>query len=348
MTSGKDQNGSEGCGLAPMTVSASNPMIGERLLTRVPPVAPDASNHAVFRLFEQDDSLLSVAVVADGRPIGLINRYAMVDAFARPYRHELFGQKPCTLFMDPEPLMVEYSTTLHDLSRQIVDGAPRHLSNGFIITCQGRYMGLGSGRDLIREITDLQIRAARYANPLTQLPGNVPINERIDALLHEHCTFCVCYVDLDYFKPFNDVYGFSRGDQVILLTAELLVEFSDAQRDFVGHIGGDDFILLFLSPDWETRCRSLLTRFDERIGGFFKAEDRARGGYVSENRCGDEEFYPLTSLSIGAVVISPGMFDSFREVARVSAEVKKAAKGMRGSSLVINRRHYREDCGKED
>ncbi|MEI6415116.1 MAG: GGDEF domain-containing protein [Pseudomonadota bacterium] len=337
-------NGSEGFSPPPPVVSTLNPTIGERLLTRVPPVTPESTNRMVFHRFEQDDSLLAIAVVEKDRPVGLINRYVMIDAFARPFRHELFGQKPCTHFMDPEPLIVEYRMTLHDLSRQIVEGAPRHLSNGFIITLDARYVGLGSGRDLIREITELQICAARYANPLTQLPGNVPINERIDALLREGNTFCVCYFDLDHFKPFNDVYGFSRGDQVIQLTAELLVEFSDPQCDFVGHIGGDDFIVLFLSPDWEARCRAMLATFGERIGTFFDAEDLARGGYISENRCGDQEFHPLTSLSIGALMIRPGMFDSYREVARVTAEIKKAAKSIPGNSLVVNHRGYQEGC----
>ncbi|MEI6416000.1 MAG: GGDEF domain-containing protein [Pseudomonadota bacterium] len=337
-------NSSEGFSPPPPVVSTLNPTIGERLLTRVLSVTPNTTNHEVFHWFERDDSLLAIAVVEDGRPLGLINRYVMIDAFARPFRHELFGQKPCTFFMDAEPLVVEMSTTLHDLSRQIVEGAPRHLSNGFIVTLDGQYVGLGSGRDLIREITELQIRSARYANPLTQLPGNVPINERIDALLQVSNTFCVCYFDLDHFKPFNDVYGFSRGDQVIQLTAELLVEFSDPRQDFVGHIGGDDFIVLFLSPDWEARCRAMLATFGERIGNFFDADDLARGGYVSENRCGDQEFHPLTSLSIGALMISPGMFNSYREVAQVTAEVKKAAKSIPGSSLVVNHRGYREGC----
>ncbi|CAK0753752.1 hypothetical protein CCP3SC15_190005 [Gammaproteobacteria bacterium] len=322
-----------------LAASTLNPTVGERLLTRVAPVSPTDTNHKIFLLFEQEDALHALAVVENGRPIGLINRHAMINIFARPFRHELFGRRPCTLFMDAEPLVVEHTMTLRDLSQQIVNGSSRHLANGFIITIEGYYAGLGTGQDLVRAITEIQISAARYANPLTQLPGNVPINERIDALLHEGRTFCACYCDLDHFKPFNDVYGFNRGDRVIQFTAEVLVELSDSDHDFVGHIGGDDFIILFISSDWEVRCRTILSTFGERIGTFFNAEDRNRGGYSSENRCGEIEFHPLMSLSIGAVPINRGTFNSHREVAYVASQVKKAAKNIRGNSLVINQRH---------
>ncbi len=196
--------GGEGSDMPRTLVSTLNPAVGACLLTPIPPVHSEDTNSAVFSLFEGDPTLHALAVIEGDRPIGLINRHTMIDAFARPFRHELFGRKPCTLFMDAEPLVVEHTTTLQAFSHQIANAAPRHLTNGFIITREGRYLGLGTGHDLVRRVTELQIRAARYANPLTQLPGNVPINERMDELLREERSFCVCYCDLDHFKPFND------------------------------------------------------------------------------------------------------------------------------------------------
>lgn len=326
--------------------SILNPTVGERLLVWLPPIHPADNNQAVLSLFESDTSLNSIAVVENERPVGLINRYTLVDSFARPFRHELYGRKPCTVFMDKDPLIVEHTTTIQALSRKIVDGPHRNLASGFIITKDGYYLGLGSIHALIREITEMQIHAARYANPLTQLPGNVPINERIDELLHMDREFNVCYCDLDHFKPFNDVYGFNHGDRIIKLTAEILLDFSDPDQDFVGHIGGDDFIIIFLSPDWNTRCQGILNTFDERVKDFFSIEDRDRGGYLAESRTGSTEFHPLTSLSIGAVRVTSKIFDSHREVARVASEIKKMAKRISGSSLVSNHRQYQESVGK--
>jgi len=216
------------------------------------------------------------------------------------------------------------------------------LISGFIVTDQGRYLGIGSVQDLVREVTTMQMEAARYANPLTQLPGNVPICQTIDNLIAAGEPFVICYCDLDNFKPFNDVYGFAKGDEVIRLLAQVLTEVCDVDRDFIGHIGGDDFVLVIKSEDWLERCERALTLFGEEILGFFSADDIERGGYVTENRKGCMEFHSLTTLSIGIVEVSPGMFANHLAVASVAAEVKKKAKALKGNSLYVNRRSYGE------
>lgn len=317
-------------------------LVERKLLIKAPSFSSTTHNEEVFQAFESDAQLEEVAVVKDGVPVGLINRNVLIDRFARPYRRELYGKKPCSTFMDPDPLIVDKNISIQDLSH-LVAADRRHLSSGFIFTENGRYLGIGTGHDLIREITDLQIRAARYANPLTGLPGNLPINEHIDKLLQSGAPFFACYCDLDHFKPFNDVYGFSKGDAMIQMTAKILTEMCHPELDFLGHIGGDDFIALFCSQDWEERCRKALEMFGENVLPFFSVNDNERGGYVTENRRGEKEFHALTSLSIGAVRVEPGMFGSYMEVSTVAAEAKKMAKKIPGNSLYVNRRHYPEE-----
>ncbi|MDO8931711.1 MAG: EAL domain-containing protein [Rhodocyclaceae bacterium] len=316
----------------------------ERLLMRIAPVSPDASADEVFMLFEGSPELRAIAVVADGLPRGLISRYEMVDNMARPYRHELYGRKPCTRFMDPRPLVVDIGVSLQELAEIVVGADPRHLISGFIITDRGIYVGMGSVQDLVREVTSMQMEAAKYANPLTQLPGNVPINQHIDNLLAAGIACCIAYCDLDHFKPFNDVYGYAKGDEVIQLTARLLTEACNAECDFVGHIGGDDFVLVMRSDDWESRCKRVLAAFGEEILGFFSNDDIERGGYITENRKGEMEFHRLTALSIGAVEASAGMFQNHLQISIVAAEVKKRAKAMPGNSLFVNQRLYHNDA----
>ena len=216
----------------------------------------------------------------------------LIDRFARPFRRELYGRKPCTMFMNKNPLLVDKEISIQELSHLIAEEGRSYLADGFIITDGGKYVGYGTGHDLMREITQLQISAARYANPLTMLPGNVPIYEHIDRLLHSKIQFCACYCDLDHFKPFNDVYGYRKGDDIIQLTAKILSEICDPELDFVGHIGGDDFVCLFQSADWEDRCRLVLARFAEAIPILFKAKHVVDGGYLSENRQGKKYFIP--------------------------------------------------------
>jgi GGDEF domain-containing protein/EAL domain-containing protein (putative c-di-GMP-specific phosphodiesterase class I) len=312
----------------------------ERLLIRAVPVASSSTAEQVFVLFERNPELRAIAVVDGDVPRGLISRYAMIDNMARPYRHELYGRKSCTRFMDPQPMVVDFGISLQELSQIVVGADPRHLISGFIICDHGRYLGMGAVQDLVREVTAMQMEAATYANPLTQLPGNVPINQHIDNLLARGEACCIAYCDLDHFKPFNDVYGYAKGDDVIQLTARALASVIDVERDFLGHIGGDDFVMIMRSDDWEARCRRALASFGEGILGFFSNDDIERGGYVTENRKGHMEFHHLTSLSIGTVEATPGAFQNHLQVSKVAAEVKKRAKAISGNSLYINHRVY--------
>lgn len=309
-----------------------------KLLHEVAAVPPSLNNNEVYEIFMAEPKLLIIPVVEDGVPLGLISRFDMIDHFARPYQRELYGKKSCRQFMDAKPLIADKDTSLQDLSYRMVESAAHHLFNGFIITEHGRYLGMGTGHDLMREITQMQIHAARYANPLTQLPGNVPINEHIDRLLESGTRFWVCYCDLDHFKPFNDVYGYRRGDDVIQMTGRILSSHCDPDRDFIGHIGGDDFMLLFQSEDWETRCRAILADFEASVLDYYSLDDRDRGGYISEDRQGKKVFYSLMSLSLGTIRVEPHQYYSHHQIATQASEAKKQAKKIHGNSLFVDRR----------
>ena len=320
------------------SVFENNVVTAMKLLREVPSVAPDMTNNQVYDVFRADPGLQIVPVVDRGVPVGLITRPNLIDRFAQPYQRELYGRKPCTLFMDTKPMIADKDTSLQDLSQIIVEADRHHLSNGFIITDEGRYLGMGTGHDLMREITQMQIQAARYANPLTLLPGNVPINEHIDRLIQNGARFAACYADLDHFKPYNDAYGYRKGDDVIQLTGRILAAHCDPSRDFVGHVGGDDFIILFQSEDWETRCEEILSSFAPAVLEHYSNDDRERGGYISEDRRGRKIFHALISLSLGVVRAEPGQYLSHHQIATAASEAKKQAKKIPGNSLSIERR----------
>lgn len=317
---------------------ANSIVTAEKLLHVTPSVSPQLTNNQVYDLLVENPGLQILPVVEGERPIGLIARSRLFDHFARPFLRELHGRRECTTLMDADALIVDKATTLQELSQTMVEAARHHLSNGFIITDQGRYLGIGSGQDLMRELTQIQINTARYANPLTLLPGNVPIHEHIESLLGKNIPFAACYADLDYFKPFNDVYGYRNGDDVIQMTARILRSHCDPQSDFLGHIGGDDFMIIFQTTDWEFRCASILEAFAQAVPGHHTDADRERGGYASEDRSGKPVFCPMVSLSLGALVVDPGSYSSHYQVAAATAEAKKEAKKIAGNSLFIERR----------
>ncbi|HBA08483.1 MAG TPA: diguanylate cyclase, partial [Methylotenera mobilis] len=313
----------------------------EKLLKQMAPVGPQCHNEDVFKMFDENAELYSIPVVLDGKPVGLINRSVMINDYARPFRRELYGQRPCEMMMDKSALIVDKDTSLKDLSDLILQSKPHHLSAGFIITENTQYIGMASGHDLLRLITKMQIDTARYANPLTLLPGNVPISEQIDSLLQSGTPFVACYCDLDHFKPFNDVYGYKKGDEVIQKTGQLL---SDAcgPYDFVGHIGGDDFIVLFQSRNWESRCDTLLSHIAKTFPSFYSAQDQTNGGITTQDRQGDQRFHPFISLSIGALIVDSTLYHSHHEVSTACVNAKKQAKAISGNSLFIERRSPQE------
>ncbi len=309
-----------------------------KLLRQITPLAPSMENDKVYAHFEQHPELQVLPVVKDGMPLGMVNRHSLIDRFARPFQREIFGKKPCTHFMDATPLIVDHKTSVQEVGRLLSGSAKHHIFDGFIITEQGRYIGVGNSQDLMALITDMQIHAARYANPLTQLPGNVPINEHMERLLARGASFVACYCDIDHFKPFNDAYGYRKGDDVILMMGKLLSGLVDLQSDFVGHIGGDDFMLLLQSEDWEARCERMLVKFDEQMEALLPAEDLERGGLVSEDRRGQPAFHPFPALSIGCVRVEAHLFSSHHEISVAVSYAKKQAKKTSGSSLFVERR----------
>lgn len=319
-------------------VSSSNDGTAGSLLVEADSVPPGESCEQIYQRFASEARLYALPVVDDGRPVGLLKRHEVLEFFARPFSKELYRHRPCTVLMDDAPLVVEATLSLQELSQRVTAAERRYLADGFIITRYGRYQGVGTGHDLMRAITELQIRAARYANPLTQLPGNVPIQERIEALLDGGDAFTIGYFDLDHFKPYNDIYGYARGDDMIRLVGELLTRFADARFDFVGHIGGDDFVVLFRSPDSEARCLALLAEFDMRAQALFDPVHLERGGYLATDRRGLVQQHPLVSLSVGLLHGGAGEYNSHHEVAAAATRAKHMAKRTAGSSCFVERR----------
>nr|WP_308495470.1 EAL domain-containing protein [Duganella margarita] len=128
-----------------------------QLLHEVPTVSPCTSNRDVYQIFQKHPKLMSIPVVDAGQPLGLINRFDMIEHFARPYERQLYGNKSCRQFMDRRPLIADRNTSLQELGCRMAEAEAHHLFNGFIITEHGRYLGMGTGHDLMRAITQRQI-----------------------------------------------------------------------------------------------------------------------------------------------------------------------------------------------
>lgn len=181
------------------------------------------------------------------------------------------------------------------------------------------------------------------ANPLTRLPGNVAIVNEIKKRIDSGAQYAVLYMDLNNFKAFNDYYGFVRGDQAIKVTAEVILDVlkeNGAPDDFIGHIGGDDFVVTADYDGATAFCQKLLSRFDARIAELYDEADRGRGYIITTDRQGRQITIPIMGLAIAVVTNQYRQFKHPGEISAVAGELKKLAKSAGNSAFVIDRRTH--------
>jgi diguanylate cyclase (GGDEF)-like protein len=179
------------------------------------------------------------------------------------------------------------------------------------------------------------------SNPLTHLPGNNVIQKAIQKRIENKGSFSVGYCDIDNFKAYNDKYGFVEGDRIILFCANVIndaLKKNGNKEDFLGHIGGDDFVFLTTHDRSESICKAIVKRMENEIGQFYSDIDRANGYIISKDRKGAEQKFPLVSISIANVSNEFKPIQSLAEVSKIASELKKAAKSKIGNSYVFDKR----------
>ncbi|HWI55232.1 MAG TPA: response regulator [Desulfobacteria bacterium] len=179
-------------------------------------------------------------------------------------------------------------------------------------------------------------------NPLTGLPGNLLIDDAIKAKVYANDSkFAVLYLDLDNFKAYNDVYGFLKGDEVIKFLAHIIAQNAQthgSKDDFIGHIGGDDFILITAPDNADNFCSAVIDQFDSSIPLFYSSEDRKRGYIMTTDRNYHERSFSIMTLSIAVVSNEHRYIENHWQISEIAAELKKLAKIEPKSVYIKDRR----------
>ncbi len=209
----------------------------------------------------------------------------------------------------------------------------------------GEFLTASDGLD--REIQEMMLKIKDSqqlyldASPLTRLPGNMAIEQVLKDKMDQGEKFALCYIDLDDFKAFNDKYGYAKGSDLIKMTGEVLYLAKDKyaeQQDFVGHIGGDDFVLITSPDEAEQVCQAIIDEFDRLIPEYYPAEDRANGFIEGKDRYGVNRRFPIMSISIAVVSDLKRSFRSPVEIAKAATEIKDYVKSLPGSNYLLDRR----------
>lgn len=197
--------------------------------------------------------------------------------------------------------------------------------------------------ELLARVKSSLVRITRDldANPLTKLPGNVSLLKELEERTKAQLPMAVGYVDLSKFKEFNDRYGFEKGDEVIGHLAVIIskaLESLGNSTDFLGHIGGDDFLLITTPDCIEDVCKKIAEDFDKSIVSFYGQEDRDRGYIITKNRIGNLSKIPIMSLSIGVATNEYQKFSHIGEIIQIATDLKNYAKTLGKSIYVKDRR----------
>ena len=217
-------------------------------------------------------------------------------------------------------------------------------TDGVILTDRMKYAGFVTAQSLLRFVNEQQLRKAEDQNPLSRLPGNRSVTDHITNVAgqSDH-TRILCYFDFDNFKPFNDVYGFHRGDQAISAFGNYLTRKFDKAEDFVGHIGGDDFFVALCHADAKQaldKLHRIGVDFRNHAEKFYSAAHRRDGGFTALNRNGEKQYFPLMRVSIAALVIPMSTYvEDIQQLQSCIADLKKHAKADRSGVFMATYRN---------
>jgi diguanylate cyclase (GGDEF)-like protein len=294
-------------------------------------IDPDASIAQVYEIFLSNSELRSLPVIRNSVVIGLLhrNRFLEKSVLGRiGYGMHINAKKKAAELMEQPSIVVDHRTTLEEVSKRIQTRRTDFTYDDILVTEHGRFLGIVAVSDLLDAMTRRSITLAKGANPLTGLPGNGFIQSEIERKLFQGHNFAVCYIDINHFKPYNDHYGFEKGDKALMALAEAIraaAEHCDADT-FIGHIGGDDFIIVCHQHSSERLAASVVCNYNRCLPVLHGEQDFRRGNYIAVNRSSNEEIFWLLSLSIGIVSTDAQKIDSYAHLASIASEVKKAAK----------------------
>ena len=304
-------------------------------------VSPRTTVQEVKTMLIDRPPISSVAIVDGFTPVGLLMNYNLDRQLGTTYGVSLYYHREVSRIMDRVPLVVEADEAVEKVAKAAMNRDNQKVYDDIIVTEKGVFIGTISVQKMLDTLARVQVEMAKGANPLTGLPGNVAIEQEINRRAASFTPSSLIYIDIDNFKVYNDAYGFDRGDKVILFTSAVLedaLKKAGGGGEFLGHVGGDDFVIIAGLERAEDISLTIIELFEKDVPSLYSETDRKRGYIRGKGRDGTEREYPFISLSIGIVDCEFRCSFNMDELSLRVADVKKCAKAIRGNAYFRDRR----------
>lgn len=295
-------------------------------------LSPNIMIYQVQDMMKSDPNIPGYCITENETVLGVITRDQLYAKLSSQYGYSLHYRKPIADIMALEFMSVEHTTPIDLVAKTAMQRNADNLYDFITVTKENKYFGIVTVRDLLEKTIEIEIVNAKHLNPLSELPGNLIIEKQLEKCVEACAPYYILYFDIDNFKSYNDVYGFEKGDMVIRSLTYILKESLPADQ-FIGHIGGDDFIAVVENSDIDMVCDKIISQFDSSTVNFYSAEDLEKGFILSKNRHGVEESYPLMSISIAGVLSRN--FDNIYELSEKASMIKKKCKQVVGSCFLL-------------
>lgn len=293
-------------------------------------ISPNTRVEQVFEIFKDNPSVLGLCIVKNNTVLGVISKARFTLKLSGRYGFSLYQKKPITSLMETDFLEVDYQTPVSAVSHIAMSRPADKLYDFIIVTKNSEYLGTVTIKDLLQKTTEIEVVNAKHQNPLTGLPGNVIIEQKINRCISSDEKYSILYLDIDNFKAYNDVYGFENGDMIIKLLSSTIIK-NVSTHQFIGHIGGDDFVIIMNNFNIEPLCKAIIEDFERDVLNYYTENDINNGYIITQNRHGQTEKFPLISLSIVGITNKSTRFTDQYQISEQLAYLKKQCKQHKGS-----------------
>ena len=278
----------------------------------------------IYNFFNTNKDHFGLCVIKDDLPVGIITPETLTVTLSGQYGFTLNQNKSISEIMERNYLKVDHNMSVSEVSSLAISRPNNRLYDIIIVTEDDKYRGIVTIKDLLQKTTELEITSAKHQNPLTGLPGNLIIHQQLNDYLTNSLNCSITYIDIDNFKAYNDYYGFEKGDGVIRLLASILI--STFPNQFIGHIGGDDFIVILNKVHRNDPFEDIRKQFEDSVLNFYSARDRDKGFIQIQNRRGITEKFPLMTITCVTLNNRSHDFENIYDLTEYLSELKRKAR----------------------